>query len=224
MKLLIFDTCFNKTYIVYKNNGEIIDNEVIESTEKNYHSVFLIPKIRDILKKNNILIKDLDAIGVNIGPGSFTGIRAGITIARVLAQQAEIKAVGVTSSEILSALNISSKKTAVITDARKNKVYYSEYQNGETLVAPQLREKDEIFDISTEDYFIISDSSIGNLLKEHGILSLNYEANDKNLGMYLAAAAEKKLKESKEDFHWAKLKPLYIQPPSITKPKENKNV
>ena len=33
-----------------------------------------------------------------------------------------------------------------------------------------------------------------------------------------------KIKNNNEDFHWAKAKPLYIQPPSITKPKELKNV
>ena len=106
MITLVFDTCFNKTYIVLKKDNEILNNLTIESTDTNYHSVYLIPKIRDILKENNLLISDLDAIGVNIGPGSFTGIRAGITIARVLAQQANTKLVGINSLQILSKLNM----------------------------------------------------------------------------------------------------------------------
>ena len=46
--------------------------------------------------------KDIDMIATDIGPGSFTGIRACVTVARVLAQQLNIKAVGVSSLEILS--------------------------------------------------------------------------------------------------------------------------
>ncbi len=46
--------------------------------------------------------KDLDCISIDIGPGSFTGIRACTTVARMLAQQLDIKAVGVSSLEILS--------------------------------------------------------------------------------------------------------------------------
>ena len=128
MKILVFDTCFNKTYIVYKDNDIIVDNKVILSTDTDYHSVFLIPEIRNILKNNNILFKDIDCIGVNIGPGSFTGIRAGVTVARVLAQQTNIKLVGVSSLEILTKLNNTQKNTIVTTDARKNKVYFAKYR------------------------------------------------------------------------------------------------
>ena len=73
MKTLVFDTCFNKTYLVLKFDNNILASEIIDSTDTNYHSAYLIPKIRDVLKQNSLLIKDLDAIGVNIGPGSFTG-------------------------------------------------------------------------------------------------------------------------------------------------------
>ncbi len=102
MKILVFDTCFKKAYIVLKDDDKILANEVIESDENNYHSAYLIPKIRDILAGNNLFIKDLNAIGVNIGPGSFTGIRASVTIARVFAQQFNSKLVGVNSLEILA--------------------------------------------------------------------------------------------------------------------------
>ena len=51
---------FNKTYIVLKKGEEVLSNLVIESTDSNYHSVYLIPKIRDILKENNkFLPKDV---------------------------------------------------------------------------------------------------------------------------------------------------------------------
>lgn len=224
MKTLVFDTCFNKTYLVLKSDEKILATEVIGSTDTNYHSAYLIPKIRDVLKQNSLLVKDLDAIGVNIGPGSFTGIRAGITIARVLSQQSNLKLVGVTSLEILSKLNSSDKKTIVVTDARKNKVYFAEYQNSETITEPTLVEKEELFEKITNDDFVIADSSISNYLLENSIKALVYENCTDNLGLFLSDIVDIKLKTQNDDFNWAKVKPLYIQKPSISKPKELKNV
>lgn len=225
MKTLIFDTCFNKTYIVLRENDNILFSKNIVSTDENYHSAYLIPEIRNILKANNILIKDLEAIGVNIGPGSFTGIRAGITIARVLCQQAELKLVGIESLRILSKLNTTKNNSIVLTDARKNKVYLAVYDcNGNAIIKPKLEEKDKITEYIDKDIFIITDNSIGNYLKELNIQSIQFEENDNDFGLYLSDIVYSELNNTKDDFHWAKVKPLYIQQPSISKPKELKNV
>lgn len=224
MKILVFDTCFNKTYIVLKDDEKIIESEVISSTDENYHSVFLIPQIRDMLVKNSLKFEDIDALGVNIGPGSFTGIRAGITIARVLAQQTNIKLVGVPSLEILARINNSDKNTVVVTDARKNKVYFARYSKTETLVEPRLVEKDELISNLTDDDVVISDKSIGSYLDDNNVNHIVYEENDEKLGEYLIDIVSKKLEKAEDDYNWAKVKPLYIQLPSITKPKEVKNV
>lgn len=222
MLTLVFDTCFTKSYIVLKKDDCVLNSTIIESTDTNYHSVFLIPKIRDILKENNLLIKDLDAIGVNIGPGSFTGIRAGITIARVLAQQVNTKLVGVSSLEILSKLNTNSNKTIVVTDARKNNVYYSEYLNNSVVVEPCLIEKESLLERIISDSVVVSDFSIYNYLGDNNIRSINYENSNENLGLFLSDIVSSKLLNEQDDFNWAKVKPLYIQKPSITKPKEIK--
>lgn len=224
MKTLVFDTCFNKTYIVLTDNDKIIESKIIESTDKNYHSAYLIPSIRDILKQYTLQIKDIDAIGINIGPGSFTGIRAGITIARVMAQQVNIKLVGVTSLEILSKLSENKERTIVALDARKNKIYYAEYKKGIETISPCLIDKEEILNKIDNQTSIISDNSIYTYLTENNINSLDYEKSNENLGIYLAQLVNKKLKTDNNDFNWAKIKPLYIQKPSITKPKEQKNV
>lgn len=222
MLTLSFDTNFNKTYMVLRKNGEVINSEAIESTETNYHSAFFMPTLQKLLKNNNILVKDIDAIGVDIGPGSFTGIRAGITIARVLCQQTNTKLIGVNSLEILSKINEKGTKTIIILDARKNRVYYAEYENNKEIIAPKLVEKDEITQIIDKEAFIISDRSIGAFLKENNIETIEYEDNDKNIGIYLSNIVEEKIKETNNKFNWAEVKPLYIQQPSITKPKEVK--
>ena len=108
-------------YVVLRTEKEILTSKVVENTESKYHSAFLISTIKSILKENNLKPADLDAIGINIGPGSFTGIRACTTVARVIAQQLNIKAIGVSSLEILSKLG--GENPIVALDARKNKAY-----------------------------------------------------------------------------------------------------
>ncbi|MCD7879320.1 MAG: hypothetical protein LUG16_05235, partial [Candidatus Gastranaerophilales bacterium] len=75
--------------------------------------------------------------------------------------------------------------------------------------------------INNED-ILIADSSITDFLKDSNISCLNYENNNDNLGIYLSEIVKDRLNSNNDDFHWAKVKPLYIQPPSITKPKEYK--
>lgn len=224
MKILVFDTCFNKSYLVLQEDNNIIADEIIESNETNYHSVYLIPKIRDIFSKNNLLLKDIDAIGVNIGPGSFTGIRAGITIARVFAQQYNIKLVGVSSLEILSKLNNTPQKTVVVLDARKNNVYKAEFINGKEILQPMITEKENFIKNIDDNEVIITDSALYEDIKKVNKKTINFEEHDNNLGIYLSDIVYTKLNDTKTEYNWAKVKPLYLQRPSITLAKAVKNV
>lgn len=219
MKILSFDTCFLKTYITLSEDGKILVSKSIDTTDEGYHSVYLIPNIVEILNKQKLTIRDLDAIGVNIGPGSFTGIRISAVIARVFAQAANLKLVGVPSLRILSKINQTGKNTTVILDARKNKVYYARYdRDNNVLCEPKLLEKEELQSEIIKDDVIISDNSISEYLKTLGIEAVKFEDNQEKIGEYLSELTFKMLKEG-GDFNFALLKPLYIQPPSISKPK-----
>ena len=104
MITLAFDTCLDKMYAVLKKDNEILASKIVENKDNKYHSAFLISTLQEILSTNNIKPQDVNLIAVNIGPGSFTGIRACVTVARVMAQQLNCKAIGVSSLEILSKL------------------------------------------------------------------------------------------------------------------------
>jgi len=105
MNILGFDTCLDKMYVVLAKDDNILDSKIVETTKEHYHSAFLISTIKDILKENNLTPSEIDVIATNIGPGSFTGIRACTTAARVFAQASGAKVIGVSSLEILSRLN-----------------------------------------------------------------------------------------------------------------------
>ena len=148
----------------------------------------------------------------------------GVTIARVLCQQFNTKLIGVPSLKILSYLNNENTHTTVVLDARKNKVYFGEYENGVELTQPCLKDKDELISAIKPNSVIISDSSIGEFLNQNGLSYIKYEEREDNLGLYLSSIVLNSLKNFGEDLNWAKVKPLYIQKPSISKPKEKTNV
>ena len=172
MKILTFDTALNKTYISLSEDDRIIENPIIENTDDKYHSAFLIKEISEILKRNSLKMQAIDAIGINIGPGSFPGIRACTTVGRVIAQQTNALLVGVPSLEILS--GISDKKTLVTLDARKNSAYAAIYQNGVEIEAPHILKVSELLQ-KAKGMFVISDFAMHKILCENNIDSLNYE-------------------------------------------------
>lgn len=220
MKILTFDTSLNKTYITLSESENIIDSRILTSTEEKYHSAYLIPVIVDILKQNNLTMQDINAIGTNIGPGSFTGIRVCNTIARVFAQELNIKLLGFSSLQILSKINKKEKDSIILLDARKNKVYSAIYSHdNEELKIPSAIEKEDVLNIDSDKYEIIADSSMAEYLGEKGKNVINYEKQEYELGKFLAELTFKTIKNNPDDFNWAKIKPLYIQPPSISKPK-----
>lgn len=198
MITLAFDTCLDKMYVVLKNDDVILASQIVENQDNKYHSAFLISTIQKVLSENNKKPKDINLIAVNIGPGSFTGIRACVTVARVMAQQLNCKAVGVSSLEILS--KIANKNSLVALDARKDSAYL--FYNGEIKGAVRLDDVKEI--IKNGDYSVITDDKLQPIIG-----GKSYQQGKYPLGEILADIAENKNAEG----NWRKLKPLYIQPP-----------
>lgn len=201
MKILAFDTCLDKTYITLSEDDKVIKSETILSDGQNYHSAYLISTIVKILKGAGLIPRDIDMIATDIGPGSFTGIRACTTVARVLAQQLDIKAVGVSSLEILS--RILGGNELVALDARKNKAYVFDRK---ILGAVELDEVDKI----VKDRVLITDNSLLERFRQYSAKAISYQQSDYPIGEILA-----KIALEKEETDWRKLKPLYIQPPPV---------
>lgn len=196
--VLAFDTCLDRMYAVLKKDDKILASRIIENTDTKYHSAFLISTLQEIMKENNIKPQDIDLIATNIGPGSFTGIRACVTVARVMAQQLNCKAAGVSSLEIIAKL--ADKNPLVALDARKNSAYL--YCNDEIKGAVKLEEVQEI--IKSGNYNVITDDKLKPILG-----GTSYQEIPHPLGEILAELAC----SDNREINWRKLKPLYIQPP-----------
>ena len=80
----LFIDCSRKTLaIALLNDNGLIDS--IETSSHGKHSNYLMSSLNNIFKDNNLKINDVDNIIVVNGPGSFTGIRVGVTVAKTLA-------------------------------------------------------------------------------------------------------------------------------------------
>ena len=97
MICLFFDTSSELLKVtLLKDNEVIYDKEMIT---KNDHSSYLVPSINEAFKTNNIDFKQLDKIVVGIGPGSFTGTRISITVAKTYASSFNIPVISISSLE-----------------------------------------------------------------------------------------------------------------------------
>ena len=95
------------------------------------HSKRLLGSIDNIMRNCGISWEQLDAIAISLGPGSFTGLRIGLSTAKGLAMAADLPLIGVSSLDGLAAqLPFAEHLICPLLDARKKEVYAAFYQAG----------------------------------------------------------------------------------------------
>lgn len=132
MKALAIDT---STYVmgVALVDDDIVLGEVITNLKKN-HSLRLMPAIEQLMKEAGVHPKELQRIVVAHGPGSYTGVRIGVTTAKTLAWTLGVPLVGVSTLEVLAQNGRYFQGVVTpIFDARRGQVYTGLYgqQNNE---------------------------------------------------------------------------------------------
>ena len=223
MRLLAFDSSLDKTYITLALQSDTSDkisfiSQKIKSSSNKYHSAYLVSQIKGILKDNLVDINALDAIAVNIGPGSFTGIRVCLTVAKVIAQQLNTRLLGISSCEILSKSLTNKKPGAVLMDAKRDMFYYyNPYKSKKIYLILRNELVQTAKALQNEGIDIVSDSSVYSILKQEDIETTNYEEQNWPLGDTLATIAINEFKGgiAYEKYQWNMIKPLYVQTPPI---------
>lgn len=121
---------------------------------KKTHSETLLPMLNEIVKMTGVDLKELSAIAISGGPGSFTGLRIGAASAKGLGLALDLPLIHVPTLDAM-ALNIYSSDALIvpIMDARRNQVYTGIYKNAGKLEV--IRESmaisiDELLDILRE--------------------------------------------------------------------------
>lgn len=99
MKILSITTATNHLSVALNDGDKIFEKN--EEDHRN-HSEHLDPLINELLKENNLTLKDIDRFAVAEGPGSYTGLRIGITTAKMFASILNKDLVGVSTLAALA--------------------------------------------------------------------------------------------------------------------------
>ncbi len=133
MRILGFDTSAKAASVALTENGKLISEFYLDSGFT--HSETVLPMAKAVLDAARITPNDVDLFAVNCGPGSFTGLRIGISAVKALAMALNKPCAAVSTLEAL-AYNVQATKGIICAamDARCNQVYTAFFESdGETV-------------------------------------------------------------------------------------------
>ena len=151
MYTLLLDTHFSKVTIVLYKEGKVIAKEEKESNQS--HSIITMPLLEEILKTNKLAIRDINELVVVNGPGSFTGVRIGVTIAKTISYCLNIPIKVISSLEVLAS-NIESSTNKIVALNDRNGYFIGEFTSVNKLV---------------KDYFYISNAEYREFIKQNNV-------------------------------------------------------
>jgi tRNA threonylcarbamoyladenosine biosynthesis protein TsaB len=126
MLLLALDTATSQVGVALGDSGEVRAEVRLGGGRR--HAEQLAPAIRALTEWTGIRLDQLAAIAVDIGPGLFTGLRVGVTTAKVMAQALRIPVVPVVSLDLVASPVRHTRRTIVaVLDARRREVFHASY-------------------------------------------------------------------------------------------------
>lgn len=143
MRILYIDTSSSYLYA-----GIAEDNNLLAEVKKEFGTSLseeALPEIVSLFTKTKLTAKDIDKIIVVNGPGSFTGIRIGITIAKVYAWSLNVPITTITSLEAMMLSSNTNKIKVPMIDARRRYVFSAIYdENNQVILKPQHIKMDDL--------------------------------------------------------------------------------
>jgi len=167
MKLCI-DTCTNVCSVALVHDKKIIAERLYN--DKLRHSEILLVEIDEMLKRLEIGVDQIDCIYVSNGPGSFTGIRIGVTVANTMAYANNIQVKSYSVLELMAQSIVSHEGVICsMLNAKNNRYYFGVYQSDgqrlKELVKKQVLNVEEIYLILNESYKNVK--IVGDIEEEH---------------------------------------------------------
>lgn len=215
MKILCIDTSSKLCSVAILEDTTLINK--IELDNGLTHSETLMPLIKELLDKCNLSLKDIDLLVSDIGPGSFTGIRIGVSTVKAFSDSLNIPSIGISSLEVL-AYNIKNEGLICSTiDCKNDNCYFALYElsfgNYKVLESPKAESVNNVLDLLNSKYSYKTIQFVGDGIpfkststvlnvENLGIAGFNKFISNKNIG---------------ED-----IQPMYLKKPQAQKQLEDK--
>ncbi len=140
MKFLAFDTSTPYFSLGISKEGKTLFAERILLERK--HSADLLPVLEKVLKRLKLPIREIDCFIIGLGPGSFTGLRVGISMVKVMAVSLQKPVVGVPTLDCLAEA-VSDEETRIVPfiDAKRSQVYAALYERENGFLQKKINEQ-----------------------------------------------------------------------------------
>jgi tRNA threonylcarbamoyladenosine biosynthesis protein TsaB len=135
VRLLAIDTTSEFGSIALVDGDRVLEEVALHSPDGFAHVLFA--EIEALLARHNFKIADIEGFAAAAGPGSFTGVRVGLTAAKGLAEATGRKVVAVSNLQALAGFGTKPLRAAVI-DARRGEIFGAVYDADLLLVAPEV--------------------------------------------------------------------------------------
>lgn len=193
MATLLLDSSNTSLSVGFENNGLLIGFTSYEAWQ--VQSEHMVPEIDKLMKELNLNRKDIKKIVVSIGPGSYTGVRIALTIAKVASLACSAPIYQVSS---LRVLKDDDKPSICLINARSNRSYFGVYRDKEIIVSYTIKTNDEVREYisSHPDYSICGDARY-----------LGFENKDNNICKQMVSLIDV-LSPSENDLS---VKPIYLK-------------
>ena len=216
--ILNIETSSKNCSVCLSSKGNLVTSFDLED-EDYRHSELLTSSIQNILSENNLDVSGLSAVSVGVGPGSFTGLRIGFSVAKGLCYPHNINFIGISSLKIIANSVIKENKNIISLIKDKGEHYYiSKYSNDlKEIVEPKIKliDRDYIFNILDDDSVIVvntdeSNKFISDLVNEEiQVIKRTISSVD------MISLSHKSLVEKKfEDI--AYIEPMYVKKPYVS--------
>lgn len=193
MATLLLDSSNTCLAVGFENNGVLIGFTANEAWQ--VQSEHMVPEIDKLMKKLGLSRDDINKIVTSIGPGSYTGVRIALTIAKITSLATGAPIYPVSS---LRVLKDNDKPSICLINARSNRSYFGVYQGNEIIINDTIKTNDEVKEYISQhpNYSICGDARY-----------LGYENNDTNICKQMVSLLNI-LEKAENDLS---VKPVYLK-------------
>lgn len=135
MRLLAIDTTSESGSIALAEGGRVLEEVALHSPDGFAHILF--DEIQRLLARHKLTITDIEGFAAAAGPGSFTGVRVGLTAAKGLAEAANRKVIAISNLQAMASFGTHALRAPVI-DARRGEIFGAVYDADLRLVAAEV--------------------------------------------------------------------------------------
>ncbi len=193
MATLLLDSSNTSLSVGIESKGELLGFISYEAWQA--QSEHMIPEIDNLLKKYSLTRKDISGVVTSIGPGSYTGVRISLTIAKVIALCLDVPIYPVSS---LRVLKDNDKPSICLINARSGRSYFGVFEKDKVIVSDTIKTNEEVLAYIKEHP---SYSICGN------VSYLGYENLDTNICLQMVSL----LKSLSPFENSLALKPVYLK-------------